>query len=159
LPDGGKEGIASLDRNNRREKMPTAFLVKECSFCGKEYPDDAAVCTVDGGVLIASASNAGTAAEFEACPSCGAVGASKARIQLRSSFSLPAFLLGGLFAVMFRNASRGQKMQCQKCGTVFVVRSSLSKVSRTLFWIIVTPPLVVLAAYLIHLLWSAFKGD
>jgi hypothetical protein len=93
-----------------------------------------------------------------ACPSCGALESVKPKVEFRSSFSLPVFLLGGIFAVIFRNAGRGKKMRCHNCGTIFTVRSAMGKVSRVIYWVLVAPSVALIIGYLMYLAWSLFKS-
>ena len=87
-----------------------------------------------------------------ACPACGVPDGCQPAAELRGSFSLLAFLAGGLFAVLFHNASRPRKMQCNKCGSFFSIRTPFSKVSRAIFWLLVAPTVIGIIILLLRLL-------
>lgn len=133
--------------------------MKKCSYCGKEYPDDTVVCAVDQNPLTAGVterdnlvSSRQSAKQTTACPACGALDGYKPTIELRGSFSLVAFLAGGLLAVLFRNAGRPKRVQCNKCGALFNIRTPSSKVSLVIFWLLVAPTVILIIILLLLLL-------
>jgi hypothetical protein len=132
--------------------------MKACSYCGKQYPDDVEVCALDQQPLKGLAeSPAGVASPKVTCPQCGAADDFTPVLEVRSSFSLPAFLFGGLIAVLFRNAGRSRRVRCNKCEARFYVSSPLSKISRVIFWLLVTPSIVILIIALIMIIRSLFS--
>jgi hypothetical protein len=78
-------------------------------------------------------------------------------MELRGSFSWLVFFAGGLLAVLFRNAGRRRRVRCNKCETVFNVRTPLSKVSLVIFWLLVGPTVVALIFLLIALVETIFS--
>jgi hypothetical protein len=132
--------------------------MKTCSYCGKQYPDDAEVCAVDQQPLneLAESQAAVTTSKVD-CPQCGATDDFTHLVEVHSSFSLPAFLFGGLLAVIFRNAGRPRRVKCNKCNSRFYVSSPLSKVSRVIFWLLVTPSIIVLSIALIIVIRGLFS--
>lgn len=132
--------------------------MKTCSYCGKQYPDDAEVCAIDQQPLKALAESPAPAAPAKAsCPQCGAADDFSRAVELRSSFSWPIFFFGGLIAVMFRNAGRPRSVKCNKCETPFYVSTPLSKVSRVIFWLLVAPTIIVLGIALILFIRDLFS--
>src|ERR1700690_1197853 len=122
--------------------------MKTCPYCGKEYPDDIAVCTADQTRLIAETSKDAhpvppplSVKLTAACPTCGASDY-KPALEFRSSFSLPVFLTGGLLAVFFHNASHARRLQCNRCGTLFSISTRASRFFRFIFWLSVTPAII-----------------
>jgi len=137
--------------------------VKKCPYCGQEYPDDADVCAIDQTPLIASVSRSDNLAgpglpakPTVACPACGGLDGYKPALELRSFFSLTAFLAGGLLAVIFLNAGRRKRVRCNKCGALFSIRTPLSRVSLAVFWLLVAPTIIVLSVLLFRLLHLFF---
>ena len=131
--------------------------MKTCSYCGKQYPDDAEVCVLDQQPLKGLAElPAGATSPKVTCPQCGAADDFSPVLEMRSSFSLLAFLSGGLIAVLFRNAGRPRRVRCNKCEARFYVSSPLSKISRVIFWLLVTPTIVVLIIALIMIIRGLF---
>lgn len=112
--------------------------MKSCSYCGASYPDEVMVCPVDRHPL---GEPAATKRKVN-CPHCGSTDDYTFTVEARGSFNLPVFVLGGIFAVMFRNAGRARRVRCNKCDARFYVRSRLSQVSRILFWLLIAPGLV-----------------
>jgi len=132
--------------------------MKTCSYCGKQYPDDAEVCVLDQQPLKGLAeSPAGVTPPKVTCPQCGAADDFTRLVELRSSFSLPAFLFGGLIAVLFRNAGKARRVRCNKCESRFYVSSPLSKISRVIFWLLVTPTIICLGIVLIIIIYTLFS--
>jgi hypothetical protein len=131
--------------------------MKTCSYCGKQYPEDAEICAVDQQPLgrLAEAPTI-VASGKVTCPQCGAVDDFSQAIEFRNSFSLPVFLLGGLMAVIFRNAGRPRRLKCNKCETRFYVSSPLSKASRVIFWLLIIPSILVLNIALILVIRALF---
>jgi hypothetical protein len=137
--------------------------MKKCSYCGREYTDDAVVCTVDQNPLTAGvaeddnvANSRQPAKPTTPCPACGALDDYKPAVELRGSFSLLVFLAGGLLAVFFHNAGRPKRVQCNKCGALFNIRTPLTNVSSVIFWLLVAPTIIVLLILLVALLYSFF---
>src|SRR6516162_10534694 len=127
--------------------------MRTCSYCGKQYPDDAEVCPVDRQPFTELVElQPRIATPKVICPNCGAADDFTQLLDARSSFSLPAFLFGGLIAVLFRNAGKSRPARCNKCETRFYVSSSLSKISRVIFWLLVTPSIIVLSFVLIEII-------
>jgi hypothetical protein len=93
-----------------------------------------------------------------ACPVCGAFAGHKPAIKLGQSFSVMAFLAGGIFAVLLLNAGREKRVQCNACGAIFSIRPTASKISLLLFWLLVAPGVLLLCFYLAYILWTTFKG-
>jgi uncharacterized membrane protein YvbJ len=129
--------------------------MKSCSYCGKQYPDDFVTCPIDGTSLGNSDGmnqKIKISAQKRTCPACGAVEDYSSAIELRSSFSWPIFFVGGLLAVMFRNAGREKRVRCNKCEQLFNIRTPISKLSRAVFWILVCPAILTLITFLIVLI-------
>ena len=117
--------------------------MRTCSYCGKQYPDDTQVCAVDQQPLTEPAeSQSSAAAPKIVCPQCGVADDFTQAIDIRGSFSLPAFLFGGLIAVLFQNAGKSRPVRCNKCDARFFVSTRLSKFSRVIFWLLVTPTII-----------------
>ena len=132
--------------------------MRTCSYCGKQYPDDAVVCAIDQQPLAALAeSPTGAAPPRAICPQCGAADDFTPVIDARGSFSLFAFLFGGLIAILFRNAGKSRPVRCNKCEARFYVSSPLSKISRVIFWLLVTPTIIVLFIALILVVHGLFS--
>jgi len=132
--------------------------MKACSYCGKQFSDDMEACPFDQQPLKGVVETPPEVVPPEAtCPQCGAAGDFTPVIELRSSFSLPVFLFGGLFAVLFRNAGRPRRVRCNKCEARFSVSSSLSKISRAIFWLLVTPSIILLSIALIMIIRAFFS--
>src|SRR5690242_9900677 len=103
--------------------------MRTCSYCGKQYPDDAEVCVIDQQPLAELAgsqpvveiaeSPPSVAPARVSCPQCGAADDFTPVFDPHSSFSLLPFLAGGLLAVIFRNAGRPKRVRCNKCKARF----------------------------------------
>jgi hypothetical protein len=126
----------------------------KCSFCRQEAPDGAVECPNDGHPIEGVASPPKVQVT---CPACGAVDDFTQVIDSRGSFSLPAFLFGGLIAVFFRNAGKARRVRCNKCDARFYVSSPLSKISRVIFWLLVTPTIIFLGIVLIMIIHTLFS--
>lgn len=144
----------------KRSEHGRAFSMKKCSYCGKEYPNDAVICVVDQSQLdeqVAETNNLTAsvqpARQTNPCPACGAFDGYKPVAELRGSFSLIIFLIGGLLAVIFRNAGRPRRVQCNTCGALFNIHTPATKVSRVIFWLLVAPAVLALVILLLHLLF------
>jgi len=139
------------------ERWKESYLVKTCSYCGRENEESTARCAQCGSELPPG-SPAGLdhpdAKAGVACPACGAVDDYKAAIVLRGSFNWAVCFLGGLLGILFHNASRRQRVQCNACGEFFEVRSFMSKVSLLLFWLLMAPAVIVLLLMLLTALFS-----
>src|SRR6266496_669546 len=122
--------------------------MKACPYCGKQYSDDAIVCPIDRQPLNDSAELHQKVSAMPGprvlCPVCGASDDYTPTVELRGSFSWPVFFAGGIFAVLFRNAGRRRKVRCNKCETLFNIRTPLSKVSWVLFWLLICPTIIAL---------------
>ena len=136
--------------------------MKFCRYCGARYPEDAITCPIDGNALDdsrkAHISPTKATSRRASCPACGTAGDYTPVVQLRSSFSWIAFLAGGLFAVIFRNAGRPKRVRCNKCQGIFEVRTPLSKVFLIIFWLLISPAIVyaiLLAVSLLRALISS----
>ena len=142
-------GIRSLDDN-----------LKACPHCGAHYSDDSVTC-VDGYLLGAPAESRGEFGNVGVprfrCPACGAADDYTPTVELRSAFSWPVFLVGGFLAVLFRNAGRRRKVRCNKCEKLFDIRTPLSRVSLVIFWLLISPTILVLVIWLLALLGSIFS--
>ena len=73
---------------------------------------------------------------------------------MRGSFSWVVFVLGGFIAVLFHNASRERRVQCNPCRAIFGIRSPLSKVSVVIFWLLIIPGIITLILVLLGALFS-----
>jgi uncharacterized Zn-finger protein len=132
--------------------------MKTCSYCGQQYPGDTEVCPVDQQPLKGLAeSSAAVASSKVTCPQCGTSDDFTPAIEFRSSFSLPVFLFGGLIGVMFRNAGRPRRVSCNKCDTRFYISTPLSKASRVIFWLLVTPSIIGVTIALISIIRNLFS--
>src|SRR6185369_7388436 len=78
-----------------------------------------------------------------ACPNCGETENIKSAIPMRGSFNLPLFLLGGIWAVVLRNASHKKRVQCSKCESFFNVHTPTSRLSSICFWFLMGIPLTI----------------
>lgn len=131
--------------------------MKTCPYCGRQYPADAEVCAVDQQALKELAElPAAVASPKVTCPQCGAADDFSQAIELRSSFSLPAFVFGGLIGVVFLNTGRPRRVRCNQCDTRFHISTPLSKVSRVIFWLLVSPSIILLSIALILAIRSLF---
>lgn len=130
--------------------------MKSCSYCGAQYPDAVTTCPVDGQSLgeadAAKPDHGGTSTPKVRCPACGAADNYAATVELRGSFSILAFLAGGILAVIFRNAGRPKKVRCNKCDVIFDIHPPLSKMSRVIFWLLIGPTILALVLLLLGLL-------
>jgi hypothetical protein len=91
------------------------------------------------------------------CPGCGAADDYSHLVALRRSFSMVAFLFGGLIAVLFHNAGKPSRVRCNKCEVRFYIRSRLSKVARVIFWLLVAPTIVSLVIILAVIMFTFFS--
>ncbi len=130
--------------------------MKACSYCGRENDVALTACQECGTNLPDTEGSVAPAQPKPAvvCPTCGARDDYKASIALRSSFSWLVFFLGGFIAVLFHNASRKRRVQCNACGGLFGVRTPLSKLSLVLFWLLIAPTIIVLVFVLLSVLFS-----
>jgi hypothetical protein len=92
------------------------------------------------------------------CPHCGALAGHKPAIKLGKSFSLTAFITGGIIGVVLLNAGRAKRVRCNACGGVFKTRTPASIISLLFFWLFIAPGLIVLTFFLLHELWSVIRG-
>jgi len=125
--------------------------MKVCSYCGRENDAVLTACRECGTslreteVIVAPVQPKPKVV----CPSCGARDDYKTGIALRGSFSWLVLLFGGLIAVLFHNASRQRRVQCNACGALFGIRTPLSKLSLLVFWLLIAPTLIVLVFVLL----------
>jgi DNA-directed RNA polymerase subunit RPC12/RpoP len=128
--------------------------MKVCGYCGRENDARLATCFECGTQLPEFESTPQvkpTAAVV--CPKCGEQDNYKPAIPLRGSFSVPAYLIGGLLGLLFFNASRKRRVQCNVCDAFFDIRSPYARVALVVFWILVLPTLLVFALLLISMLF------
>jgi hypothetical protein len=93
------------------------------------------------------------------CPHCGTLAGYKPAIKLKQSFSLIAFLTGGIWGVILLNSARAKRVKCNACERIFTVRPPSSKILLLLLlWLLLAPGFIVIAFYLIHELWSLLRG-
>ena len=130
--------------------MERGELMKKCNYCGKEYPDAATICVIDHEFLVdvipsstgSQPSSHDQKSGSATCPNCGMIGGYRPIMVARGSFSFPIFFMGGIFAIIFRNAGRGRMVRCNNCETSFAVQTPFSKLAKILFWICVGPMIV-----------------
>lgn len=139
--------------------------MKTCSYCGKQYPDEATVCVLDQQPLdvpqrpdTTPAQQAPASPPKVICPACGAKDDYTRLVGPRSSFSLSSFLLGGIFAVIFHNLGRPKRVRCNQCEARFEIHSRVSKASRVIFWLLITPTIIVLMMLLAKLVFTLFSN-
>jgi hypothetical protein len=132
--------------------------MKVCSYCGKQYGESVELCPVDQHPLsVLEDLRAGEVSPKVVCPECGAADDYTGLIARRSSFSVITFLLGGILAVMFRNAGSPRRVKCNKCEARFDLTSPFSKFSQVIYWLLVTPAIIgllVMVAWFIFILLS-----
>ena len=61
-------------------------------------------------------------------------------------------MAGGILAVLFRNAGRPKKVQCNRCGALFSFRTPSSDLWLLVFWLWVSPTIVTLIILLVMVL-------
>jgi hypothetical protein len=134
--------------------------MNKCSYCGRENDDAAITCKGCCTPLAESISQSATAARpsIVTCPKCGTSDSYTQAIELRSSFNLGVFLLGGIWAVIFRNAGRPRRVRCSQCEELFNIRTPASKASLAVFWLLVAPGIFVIAVFLLTFVRSLFHG-
>jgi hypothetical protein len=134
--------------------------MKSCPYCGAKYSDEVAVCPIDHHPLEQPAKPQSdapkTPKKSRPCPTCGATDGYAPTVELRRSFSWLILFLGGIFAVVFRNAGRRKKVRCNKCDTTFYIRSPLSRISLVIFWLLIAPAILFLLILLVHLFHMIF---
>ena len=135
--------------------------MKSCPYCGAQYSDNVEVCPVDQHTLesptIPRTETKKAPAPVTPCPACGAVDGYTPVVELRGSFSWLIFFIGGIFAVVFRNAGRRRKVRCNKCEATFYIRSPLSIVSLAIFWLLMGLAIVFLILLLITAIHTFFS--
>ncbi|HEY4416834.1 MAG TPA: hypothetical protein VGO57_14175 [Verrucomicrobiae bacterium] len=128
--------------------------MKTCSYCGRQYPDDAEVCAIDQQPLVALVK---LASEIPAgkvsCPQCGVADDFTQVIDPRRSFSLPIFLFSGLIAIVFQNAGKARRVRCNQCEARFNVTKPLNKVARVIFWLLIAASIVVWSIVVIKIVY------
>lgn len=134
--------------------------MSKCSYCGRENDDAAITCIGCHTPLKESITQSAPTARRSTviCPKCGAPDSYTQAIELRSSFNLGVFLLGGIWAVIFRNAGRPKRVRCRQCEQVFSIRTPASRVSLAVFWLLVAPGILVIAILLLALARTLFHG-
>ena len=130
--------------------------MKVCPYCGRENDAILATCRECGTSLP---DTEGAVAPVQpkptvVCPACGAQDDYKTGVALRGSFSWLVFFLGGFIAVLFHNASRQRRVQCNACGAFFGIRTRLSRLSLVIFWLLIAPTIVALVFLLLSALFS-----
>lgn len=123
--------------------------MKVCDYCGRENEEGLLACA-DCGTSLATEP---IQAKFH-CPKCGAADDFKPTVELRRSFTWWVFLTGGLEAIVFRNAGREKSVACNQCGTLFKIRTPLSRLSRVIFWLLVLPGIALLVILVLSFLVS-----
>ena len=127
-----------------------------CSYCGHENESSLVKCGQCGTELAVAPVTALPASRKPGvvCPACGVADQYKDVIPLRGSFSVAAYFFGGILGVIFLNASRRKRVQCNACGALFGVRSPVSRFSLIIFWLLVAPSIVVLVIALVSAIFS-----
>src|SRR5262245_14357153 len=130
--------------------------MKVCSYCGRENDAVLTACRECGTNLPNIETSVAPAQPRPAvvCPTCGACDDYKAAIAFRGSFSWLVFFLGGFIAVLFHNASRRRRVQCNACGAFFGIGTPISKLSLIVFWLLIAPTIIVLVFVLLSALFS-----
>jgi hypothetical protein len=64
------------------------------------------------------------------------------------------FLLGGFLAVLFHNASRETRVQCNACGAIFGFRKSSAEVALVILWLLIAPTILILVCWLLSAVFS-----
>ena len=133
--------------------------MKKCSYCGIETEQPLEFCLGcgtkldEGDVTKLKVGDPPAAPRTQrpafACPNCGETENIKSAMPLRSSFSLPLFLLGGIWAVVLRNASHQKRVQCSKCESFFNVHTPTSRLSSICFWFLMGIPLTIVIVILL----------
>jgi len=110
--------------------------------------------------LSATQTQAPPALPKDVCPHCGTLAGYKPAIKLKQSFSLIAFLTGGIWGVILLNAGRAKRVKCNACEGIFTVCPPSSKILLfVLLWVVLAPGFIIIAFYLIHELWSLLRGS
>lgn len=133
--------------------------MKICRYCGKEFPPETEVCPFDRHPLEGlreGAIQTRASPPRVVCPKCGAAGDFSDVVGTHASFSWPAFLAGGIFAVLFLNAGRMKRVRCNRCEARFYIRRPYTTVSRLIFWILVAPVLTLLILKFIQIICGFF---
>jgi hypothetical protein len=130
--------------------QPIATTMKTCSYCGRQYSDEVEFCAVDQQPLSGQ-SSAKRRVTSGTCPQCAAEDDFTPVVDVHSSFNLFAFLFGGLFAVLFQNAGRPRRVRCNRCEARFYISRAFSRFSRVIFWLLVTPGIIILGIALIKI--------
>lgn len=127
--------------------------MKKCSYCGRENDDAAVACSNCGTPMTeAGAPPASVQQTKVSCPKCGAVDNYRAAVRLRSSFNLGTFLLGGIWAVILHNAGRPRRVMCGHCEALFDIRTRGSKLSKGMFWLLISPVIFAIGFALLALI-------
>jgi hypothetical protein len=134
--------------------------MKSCPYCGAKYPDEIAVCPIDQHPLEepdkSQTDVPKTPKKIAPCPTCGATDGYMPTVELRGSFSWLIFFMGGILAVVFRNAGRRKKVRCTKCDATFFIHPPLSRISVVIFWLLIAPTILFLFILLVHLFHMIF---
>jgi hypothetical protein len=131
--------------------------MKVCAYCGRENEPTLTTCGECGSALTGGNGQPRVAQSKSSaiCPSCGAQGDYKPALKLKNSVNLPALLVGGWLGLVFHNAGRKKRVQCNQCATFFSIATPVTKLSRVLFWLLVSPTIIVLLIFLILMLRNA----
>jgi len=129
--------------------------MKRCAYCGYENDVTVSICKGCGSTLPKAESRViptKPVVSGPACPTCGGQDYNEA-LALRSSFSWLVFFAGGFLAVLFHNASREERVQCNACGHFFGIRTPMSRLSLIVFWFLIAPTVLFLACVLVAALF------
>ena len=134
--------------------------MSRCSYCGRENDGAATACSSCGTPVETEGCEDGDLSQTPGvtCPNCGARDNYTKAVELRSSFNLGTFLLGGIFAVMFRNASQPRRVRCNQCDTFFSIRTRAGNVSRAVFWLLVAPAILSVCAAIYIVIRTVLRG-
>jgi hypothetical protein len=143
-----------LDTGGARSLAGTVKLsMKKCSYCGQENNDAAVACSGCGSPITEGGASPVSAQPSKvSCPKCGTVDNYRPALGLRSSFSLGTFLLGGIWAVIFQNAGRPKRVMCGHCETLFDIQTPGSRLSKAIFWLLISPVILALGFALLALI-------
>lgn len=132
--------------------------MSKCSYCGRENAATATACAACGMALGAQPAGQAQRVPEVTCPKCGAQDNYTEAMQLRSSFSLGAFLLGGIFAVMFRNTGKPTRVRCNQCETLFSIPTPGAKFSQLGFWLLMIPGILLLVLVIYAIIHALFTS-
>jgi hypothetical protein len=129
--------------------------MKRCAYCGCENDVTVSICKGCGNTLPKAESTGSPTKPVVSGPACPACGGQdyKEALALRSSFSWLVIFAGGFLAVLFHNASREERVQCNACGHFFGIRTPMSRLSLIVFWFLIAPTVLFLACVLVAALF------